>query len=34
VSSPDLQFMFLPYGVSSDAGAAYFNHLNFKNEAS
>ncbi|CAI6342842.1 unnamed protein product [Macrosiphum euphorbiae] len=32
VSSPDLQFMLLPYGVSSDAGAAYFNHLNFKNE--
>ncbi|XP_060861214.1 ecdysone oxidase-like isoform X3 [Metopolophium dirhodum] len=32
VSSPDLQFMLLPYGVSSDAGAAYFNHLNLKNE--
>ncbi|XP_022162632.1 glucose dehydrogenase [FAD, quinone]-like isoform X4 [Myzus persicae] len=32
VSSPDLQFMLLPYGVSSDAGAAYFNHLNFKNK--
>lgn len=32
MSSPDLQFMLLPYGISSDAGAAYFNHLNLKNE--
>jgi len=34
MSSPDLQFMLLPYGISSDAGAAYFNHLNLKNEVS
>lgn len=32
ISSPDLQFMLLPFGASSDAGAAYFNHVNFKNE--
>jgi hypothetical protein len=32
VSSPDLQLMLLPFGASSDAGAAYFNHVNLKNE--
>lgn len=33
-SSPELQFMLLPFGISSDAGAAFFNHMNLKNEAS
>jgi len=28
---PELQFMFLPFGVSSDAGTKYFNNANFKN---
>lgn len=32
LSSPELQFMLLPFGASSDAGAAYFNHINLKNE--
>lgn len=31
-SSPELQFMLLPFGISSDAGAAFFNHMNLKNE--
>ncbi|VVC31732.1 Hypothetical protein CINCED_3A010187 [Cinara cedri] len=30
-SSPDLQFMLLPFGVSSDAGAVYLNNVNLKN---
>jgi len=31
-SSPELQFMLLPFGISSDAGASYFNCINLKNE--
>lgn len=30
--SPELQFMLLPFGASSDAGAAYLNHINLKDE--
>lgn len=30
MSSPELQLMLLPFGISSDAGAAYFKNVNLK----
>lgn len=30
MSSPELQLMLLPFGISSDAGAAYFKNINLK----